>query len=39
LNISVRTVETHKNNIMLKFEFKSTVEMVKFALKNNIVIL
>ena len=37
LNISVRTVETHKNNIMQKFEFKSTVEMVKFALKNNLV--
>ncbi|MFA6402945.1 MAG: response regulator transcription factor [Salinivirgaceae bacterium] len=35
LNISIRTVETHKNNIMQKFEFKSTVEMVKFALKNN----
>lgn len=39
LNISIRTVETHKNNIMQKFEFKSTVEMIKFALKNNIVIL
>jgi len=39
LNISIRTVETHKNNIMQKFEFKSTVEMVKFALKNNLVIL
>jgi len=37
LIISIRTVETHKNNIMQKFEFKSTVEMVKFALKNNIV--
>jgi DNA-binding NarL/FixJ family response regulator len=37
LNISIRTVETHKNNIMQKFGFKSTVEMVKFALKNNIV--
>ncbi len=39
LNISIRTVETHKNNIMQKFHFKSTVEMVKFALKNNLVIL
>jgi DNA-binding NarL/FixJ family response regulator len=39
LSISIRTVETHKNNIMQKFEFKSTVEMIKFALKNNIVIL
>jgi DNA-binding NarL/FixJ family response regulator len=39
LNISIRTVETHKNNIMQKYEFKSTVEMIKFALKNNIVML
>lgn len=38
LNISIRTVETHKNNIMQKFQFKSTVEMVKFALRNNIII-
>jgi len=37
LNISIRTVETHKNNIMMKYDFKSTVEMVKFAIKNNIV--
>lgn len=39
LNISIRTVETHKNNIMQKFGFKSTVEMIKYALVNNIVIL
>lgn len=39
LNISIRTVETHKNNIMQKFHFKSTVEMVKFALKNNLVMM
>lgn len=37
LCISNRTVDAHKNNIMQKFEFKSTVEMVKFAIKNNIV--
>jgi len=37
LNISIRTVETHKNNIMQKFNFKTTVEMVKFAIRNNIV--
>ena len=36
LNISVRTVETHKNNIMQKFNFKSTVDMVKFAIRNNL---
>jgi len=37
LNLSVFTVKTHKNNIMLKYNFKSTVEMIKFALRNNIV--
>jgi DNA-binding NarL/FixJ family response regulator len=37
LSISIRTVETHKANIMLKYNFKSTVEMVKFALRNNLV--
>lgn len=37
LNISTHTVKTHKNNIMLKFNFKSTVEMIKFALRNKIV--
>lgn len=36
LNISVRTVETHKNNIMQKYNFKSTVDMVKFAIRNDL---
>ncbi len=37
LFISVRTVETHKNNIMKKIEIKTTVDLVKFAIKNNII--
>ncbi len=36
LNISIRTVETHKNNIMQKYNFKSTVDMVKYAIRNNL---
>jgi two-component system, NarL family, response regulator DegU len=36
-NISVRTAETHKYNIMKKLNIKNTVTLVKFALKNNIV--
>ncbi len=36
LAISVRTVETHKNNIMQKYNFRSTVDMVKFAIRNNL---
>jgi two-component system response regulator NreC len=35
--ISVRTVESHKNHIMQKLNLKSTVDMVKFAIKNNII--
>lgn len=37
LFISVRTVETHKNNIMKKVNTKTTVDLVKFAIKNNII--
>lgn len=37
LNISINTVKTHKNNIMLKYNFKSTVEMIKYALRNKLV--
>lgn len=37
LFISVRTVETHKNHIMQKLNLKNTVDMIKFAIKNNIV--
>ncbi len=36
LDISIRTVETHKNHIMRKLGLKSTVELVKFAIKNKI---
>lgn len=36
LFISVRTVESHKNNIMRKINLKSTVDMVKFAIRNNL---
>ena len=37
LFISIRTVETHKNNIMKKIGLKTTVDLVKFAIKNNII--
>lgn len=36
LFISVRTVESHKNNIMRKINLKTTVDMVKFAIRNNL---
>jgi len=36
LFISVRTVNAHKNNIMKKLKLKSTIEIVKFAIKNGI---
>lgn len=37
LFISVRTVESHKNHIMQKLNLKTTVDMVKFAIKNNLI--
>jgi DNA-binding NarL/FixJ family response regulator len=37
LFISVRTVESHKNHIMQKLELTTTVELVKYALKNKII--
>jgi len=37
LNISPRTVETHKNNIFHKLGINNTVEMVQFAIKNGII--
>ena len=37
LNISIRTVETHKTNIMRKLDLNSTIDLVKFALKNNLI--
>jgi DNA-binding NarL/FixJ family response regulator len=36
LFISSRTVESHKNHIMQKLEFKSQVEMLKFAFKSRL---
>lgn len=37
LNVSTRTVESHKNNIFKKLGFNSTGEMVSYVLKNGIV--
>ena len=36
LNISPRTVETHKKNISTKINVRSTVEMVEYAMQNNL---
>jgi len=37
LFISIRTVESHKNNIMQKLDLKSTVELVKYAIKHKMI--
>lgn len=36
LNISPRTVETHKKNIASKLDVRSTAEMVEYAIQNHI---
>ena len=38
LNISPRTVETHKKNILSKLKIKSTAAMIKYAFQNNMVV-
>jgi two-component system response regulator NreC len=37
LFISIRTVESHKNHIMQKLNLKTQVELVKYAIKHNLV--
>jgi two-component system response regulator NreC len=37
LFISIRTVESHKNHIMQKLNLKTAIDLVKFAIKNNII--
>lgn len=37
LFISIKTVETHKTHIMEKLGLRNTAEMVKYAIKNNII--
>lgn len=36
LNISARTVESHKRNILSKLKIQTTAEMVKYAYRNNL---
>ncbi len=37
LFLSVRTVETHKNHIMQKLNLKTSVDMIKYGIRNNII--
>jgi DNA-binding CsgD family transcriptional regulator len=37
LGISVRTVETHRSNLMRRLRLRSTVELVRYAVRNHIV--
>lgn len=39
LNISLRTVETHRRNIMQKLNVKSAVSLVKYAVQNHLITL
>jgi DNA-binding NarL/FixJ family response regulator len=36
LNLNLRTIENHKSHIKSKLNLKSNIEMIKFAIKNNI---
>ncbi|MDY0102294.1 MAG: response regulator transcription factor [Lentimicrobium sp.] len=37
LNVSFRTIETHRNNILRKLGFSNTAELIKYAVKHGIV--
>jgi DNA-binding CsgD family transcriptional regulator len=37
LNISVRTLDTHRTNILLKLGCRSTAELVHYAVRRNLV--
>jgi DNA-binding CsgD family transcriptional regulator len=37
LNISVRTVENHRANIMKKLKMKKTADLVRYAVKEGLV--
>jgi DNA-binding NarL/FixJ family response regulator len=37
LNISVKTAETHRSNVMRKMGFDSLAELVRYAIRNNII--
>ncbi|MGB6449697.1 MAG: response regulator transcription factor [Steroidobacteraceae bacterium] len=37
LHLSVKTVETHRGNIMRKMEFSSVADLVRYAIRNGIV--
>jgi len=37
LNISVKTAETHRSNVMRKMGFNSLAELVRYAIRNNII--
>ena len=37
LKISVRTVEAHRNRVMLKLNLGSVAELVRYALRNHLV--
>lgn len=37
LFISTKTVDTHRSNILQKLELKTTADLVRYALKNQII--
>jgi DNA-binding NarL/FixJ family response regulator len=39
LNISVRTVETHRRNIMQKLNIKNIAGLIKFSIANKLTVL
>jgi two-component system response regulator NreC len=36
LSMTIKTIEKHKSNMMIKLNLKSNVDLIKFAIKNNV---
>jgi DNA-binding NarL/FixJ family response regulator len=37
IGVSTRTVESHRNHIMRKMEFESFSDLIRFAIRNNLI--
>jgi len=39
LHVSIKTVETHRRNIMFKLDLGSTAELIKYAINEGLIVL
>ncbi len=37
IGVSTRTIESHRNHVMQKMEFRSFSDLIRFAIRNNLI--